>query len=98
MHKSIVAACHDVAEGKLDSSFVVDEIQGGAGTSTNMNANEVIANRALEIAGHAKGDYEKIHPLNHVNMSQSTNDVYPTALKVALILEIRELIAAMDYL
>ena len=98
LHKSIVAACHDVAEGKLDSSFVVDAIQGGAGTSTNMNANEVIANRALEIAGHAKGDYEKIHPLNHVNMSQSTNDVYPTALKVALILEIRELITAMAYL
>jgi aspartate ammonia-lyase len=63
-----------------------------------MNANEVIANRALEIAGFEKGDYSQIHPLNHVNMSQSTNDVYPTALKVALILEIRELIKAMDYL
>jgi aspartate ammonia-lyase len=98
IHKSIVAACEDVADGALDSSFVVDAIQGGAGTSTNMNANEVIANRGLEIAGHEKGDYSKIHPLNHVNMSQSTNDVYPTALKVALILEIRELIKAMDYL
>ena len=98
IHKFIVAACRDVAEGALDSSFVVDAIQGGAGTSTNMNANEVIANRALELAGFAKGDYEQIHPLNHVNMSQSTNDVYPTALKVALILEIRELIQAMDYL
>jgi aspartate ammonia-lyase len=98
IHKSIVAACEEVADGALDSSFVVDAIQGGAGTSTNMNANEVIANRALEIAGHEKGDYSKIHPLNHVNMSQSTNDVYPTALKVALILEIRELIKAMDYL
>ncbi len=63
-----------------------------------MNANEVIANRALELAGFEKGDYDKIHPLNDVNMSQSTNDVYPTALKVALILEIRELITAMQYL
>mgnify|MGYP000509758040 CR=1 FL=1 len=98
LHKFIVAACREVAEGNLDSSFVVDAIQGGAGTSTNMNANEVIANRALELAGYKKGDYEKIHPLNHVNMSQSTNDVYPTALKVALIIEIRELIKAMDYL
>lgn len=98
VHQAIVAACRDVAEGQLDSSFVVDAIQGGAGTSTNMNANEVIANRALEIAGFKKGDYSKIHPLNDVNMSQSTNDVYPTALKVALILEIRELIKAMDYL
>ena len=98
IHDAIVAACHDVAQGSLDSSFVVDAIQGGAGTSTNMNANEVIANRALEIAGFEKGDYSQIHPLNHVNMSQSTNDVYPTALKVALILEIRELIKAMDYL
>lgn len=98
VHKFIVAACHDVAEGMLDSSFVVDAIQGGAGTSTNMNANEVIANRALELAGFELGDYERIHPLNHVNMSQSTNDVYPTALKVALIIEIRELVRAMDYL
>ena len=94
----IVAACHDVAEGMLDNQFVVDAIQGGAGTSTNMNANEVIANRALELAGRAKGDYSYIHPLNHVNMSQSTNDVYPTALKVALILELRNLIDSMDYL
>src|SRR5690625_6694396 len=59
-------------------------IQGGAGTSTNMNANEVIANRALEQLGYAKGDYEVLHPLNHVNMGQSTNDVYPSALKLAL--------------
>jgi aspartate ammonia-lyase len=95
---AIVRACAEVAEGKFDSQFVVDAIQGGAGTSTNMNANEVIANRALELAGHAKGDYQHIHPLNHVNMSQSTNDVYPTALKVALILELRNLIDSMDYL
>ena len=95
---AIVAACHEVAEGKFDSQFIVDAIQGGAGTSTNMNANEVIANRALELLGHEKGAYEHCHPLNHVNMSQSTNDVYPTALKVALILELRELILAMEHL
>ena len=95
---AIIAACHEVAAGKFDKEFIVDAIQGGAGTSTNMNANEVIANRALELAGFEKGDYDKIHPLNDVNMSQSTNDVYPTALKVALILEIRELITAMQYL
>jgi aspartate ammonia-lyase len=70
-------------------------IQGGAGTSTNMNANEVIANRGLELMGHAKGEYEYLHPLEHVNMSQSTNDVYPTAVKVALHFGIRRLIDAM---
>ncbi|NBQ92993.1 MAG: aspartate ammonia-lyase [Micrococcales bacterium] len=95
---AIIGACHEVAAGKFDKEFIVDAIQGGAGTSTNMNANEVIANRALELSGHQKGEYEFIHPLNDVNMSQSTNDVYPTALKVALILEIRELITAMQYL
>jgi aspartate ammonia-lyase len=72
---------------------VVDVIQGGAGTSTNMNANEVIANRALELLGHARGDYRHVHPLEHVNMSQSTNDVYPTAVKVALRFLIDGLIA-----
>ena len=94
----IVAAAVEVAQGQFDSEFIVDAIQGGAGTSTNMNANEVIANRALELGGWIKGEYEHIHPLNDVNMSQSTNDVYPTALKLALILEIRELITAMEYL
>jgi len=98
VYKPIIQACEYVAAGNLDTEFVVDAIQGGAGTSTNMNANEVIANRALEIAGFQKGDYQHIHPLNHVNMSQSTNDVYPTALKVAPILEIRELLTAMAHL
>jgi aspartate ammonia-lyase len=98
IHDAIVAACAEVADGKFDNQFVVDAIQGGAGTSTNMNANEVIANRALEIAGFTKGEYQHVHPLNHVNMSQSTNDVYPTAIKVALILELRELVKAMDHL
>ncbi len=92
---AIVAACQEIAGGKLHGEFVVDVIQGGAGTSTNMNANEVIANRALELLGHKKGDYGHLHPLNHVNMSQSTNDVYPTALRVATCLSIRALLSAM---
>ena len=91
----IAQACEDVRSGALLEEFVVDVIQGGAGTSTNMNANEVIANRALEIMGHDKGEYQYLHPVEHVNMSQSTNDVYPTAIKVALHLGIRRLIAAM---
>jgi aspartate ammonia-lyase len=98
LNESIAKACIEVAEGKFDREFVVDAIQGGAGTSTNMNANEVIANRAIEIMGGAKGDYTIVHPLNDVNMSQSTNDVYPTALKLALILEINELLKAMAHL
>jgi len=81
---AIAAACDELLEGKLHSEFVVDVIQGGAGTSTNMNANEVIANRALELLGYEKGRYDVIHPLNHVNLSQSTNDVYPTALRLTL--------------
>ncbi|TSD40398.1 aspartate ammonia-lyase [Rhodococcus sp. KBS0724] len=81
---AIVAACSEIRDGALHNQFVVDVIQGGAGTSTNMNANEVIANRALEILGHRRGNYTALHPLDHVNMSQSTNDVYPTALKVAV--------------
>jgi aspartate ammonia-lyase len=73
-------------------------VQGGAGTSTNMNANEVIANRALEILGRPKGDYAVIHPNDHVNMSQSTNDVYPTAVKLALLLSNRKLVSTLNYL
>lgn len=96
--KPIIQACIDVRDGMLDSEFVVDAIQGGAGTSSNMNANEVIANRALEIAGFEKGDYSKIHPLNHVNASQSTNDVYPTAVKIALIIEILALLKEISHL
>lgn len=94
----IIAACIEVRDGLLDAEFAVDAIQGGAGTSTNMNANEVIANRALEIAGFEKGEYDHIHPLNHVNASQSTNDVYPTAVKVALIIEILALLDEMERL
>jgi aspartate ammonia-lyase len=98
INDAISKACQEVADGKFDGEFVVDTIQGGAGTSTNMNANEVIANRAIEILGGSKGDYEIVHPLNDVNKSQSTNDVYPTALKLALILEINELLKAMAHL
>lgn len=92
---AIVAACEEIRSGRLHDQFVVDQIQGGAGTSTNMNANEVIANRALEIMGHPKGAYAFLHPNEHVNQSQSTNDVYPTALRLAAWLGIHRLIAAM---
>jgi aspartate ammonia-lyase len=98
INDAISKACQEVADGKFDGEFVVDTIQGGAGTSTNMNANEVIANRAIEILGGTKGNYDLVHPLNDVNKSQSTNDVYPTALKLALILEINELLKAMAHL
>ncbi|MGE5675015.1 MAG: aspartate ammonia-lyase, partial [Mycobacterium leprae] len=82
---AIDQAAGEIAGGALADHFIVDALQGGAGTSTNMNVNEVIANRAVEILGGTKGDYSLVHPLNHVNLSQSTNDVYPTALRVAAI-------------
>ena len=81
---AIVTACHEIRNGLYHNHFVVDMIQGGAGTSTNMNANEVIANRALEIMGHQRGEYQYCHPNNHVNLSQSTNDAYPTAMKLGI--------------
>ena len=80
----IVRAAQEIRAGRHHEHFLVDMIQGGAGTSTNMNANEVIANRALELMGRRRGDYDGVHPNNHVNLSQSTNDVYPTAVKLAL--------------
>ena len=83
--RAVITACRDVSSGKFNSSIVVDPYQGGAGTSTNMNFNEVIANRAAEILGGELGDYGLVHPVDHVNMHQSTNDVYPTALKVAVL-------------
>ncbi len=91
-------ACEELRNGSFDDEFVVDVIQGGAGTSTNMNANEVIANRALELGGRQKGDYDFIHPNEHVNLSQSTNDVYPTAVKIAIILATQSLLEAMEVL
>ncbi|WP_030897189.1 lyase family protein, partial [Streptomyces sp. NRRL S-474] len=95
---AIAAACREIRGGRLHDQFVVDVVQGGAGTSTNMNANEVIANRALELLGHAKGDYRHLHPNEDVNLGQSTNDVYPTAVKVATVAAVRELLAAMTVL
>lgn len=95
---AIIKACREIKEGRLHEHFVVDMVQGGAGTSTNMNANEVIANRALEIMGHKRGEYKFCHPNNHVNLSQSTNDAYPTAIKIALIRSIRKLIVALKLL
>jgi aspartate ammonia-lyase len=91
MKKAIVRACEELKNGKFHVHFVVDMVQGGAGTSTNMNANEVIANRALELMGYEKGQYEHCHPNEHVNMSQSTNDVYPTAIKLGLIYDSKKL-------
>lgn len=101
--RAIDQACQEIIDGKLHYHFVVDMIQGGAGTSTNMNANEVIANRALEILGHKRGEYQYCHPNNHVNLSQSTNDAYPTSVHIAIINSnrsvidyLRELIDAFD--
>ncbi|HEY7088427.1 MAG TPA: aspartate ammonia-lyase [Tepidisphaeraceae bacterium] len=95
---AIQKACDEILEGKLHDQFVVDMMQGGAGTSTNMNANEVIANRGLELMGHAKGEYQFLHPNDHVNCSQSTNDAYPTAIKLAVIFSLKDTLAAMTEL
>jgi aspartate ammonia-lyase len=92
---AIIAACDEIIAGKLHEHFTIDMIQGGAGTSTNMNANEVIANRALEILGHRKGQYEFLHPNDDVNRSQSTNDAYPTAIKLGVILTLRDATSAL---
>lgn len=91
--EAIEKACQEVIDGKYHDQFPVDMIQGGAGTSVNMNANEVLANRALEIMGYEKGDYEHCYPNDHLNLSQSTNDVYPTSVKLAIIKMNRALIA-----
>lgn len=96
--QAICQACDEIIAGKLHDQFIVDMIQGGAGTSANMNANEVIANRALEILGHAKGQYQYVHPNNDVNLSQSTNDAYPTALHIALHKKIESVLDAMAVL
>ncbi|GAB2961094.1 aspartate ammonia-lyase [Saccharothrix stipae] len=95
---AIVEACREIRAGKLLDQFVVDVIQGGAGTSTNMNANEVVANRALELLGHEKGRYRHLHPNEDVNLCQSTNDVYPTAVKIATVFAVRALLEAMAIL
>ncbi|WP_267524206.1 aspartate ammonia-lyase [Campylobacter sp. MG1] len=95
---AICFACDELIAGKYQDQFIVDMIQGGAGTSTNMNANEVIANIALEYMGHKKGEYEYCHPNDHVNLSQSTNDAYPTSIRVALYDYLGDLMDAMEYL
>lgn len=96
--EAISRACDELINGKHHSEFVVDLIQGGAGTSTNMNANEVIANVALELLGKKRGQYEFCHPNDHVNLSQSTNDAYPTAVRLAVYEQLGELIDAMQEL
>src|SRR3569833_2801454 len=94
----IEGACLELIAGKLHDQFPLDVFQGGAGTSTNMNANEVIANRALELMGHEKGEYKYCDPPDHVNCSQSTNDAYPTALHVGMALGNMQLVAAVNEL
>ena len=96
--ESVARAAREIRGGRHHEHFLVDMIQGGAGTSTNMNANEVIANRALELLGRPRGEYQTVHPNNHVNLSQSTNDVYPTAMKLALHSQIECLSLAMSRL
>src|SRR5512141_2406694 len=86
--EAIIGACDRLIAGEMREQFVTDFIQGGAGTSTNMNANEVIANLALERLGHRKGEYQYVNPNDHVNFGQSTNDIYPTAFRLALILRL----------
>ena len=88
---AIVKACDMILNQEFDSSFVVNKYQGGAGTSTNMNVNEVIANVSLELLGKELGEYDYIHPINHINLHQSTNDTFPTAIKISCIKEIRNL-------
>ncbi len=94
--QAIVQAADEVLEGKWHDQFIVDPIQGGAGTSMNMNANEVIGNRALEIMGHKKGDYIHLSPNTHVNMSQSTNDVFPTAIHISTLKLLEKLLKTME--
>lgn len=95
---AICRACDRIIAGEFHEHFVVDMVQGGAGTSSNMNANEVIANVALEILGHRKGDYQHCHPNDHVNCSQSTNDAYPTAAKLAVVMATGETVSALRVL
>src|SRR6185295_18543851 len=91
---AIVKAADEILTGELRDHFVVDIYQAGAGTSHNMNTNEVLANRASEILGEPKGTYKKVHPNDHVNMGQSTNDVFPTATRLALLLGAGPLVAS----
>jgi len=96
--EAIMAAADEILDGKLHDQFIVDPIQGGAGTSINMNANEVLANRALELLGEVKGNYQYISPNSHVNMAQSTNDAVPTAIHLATLTKLKELLVVMEEL
>jgi len=96
--EAIVAACDEILAGKLHDQFVVDDFQAGAGTSFNMNFNEVIANRALELVGRKKGEYSVIHPNDHVNMAQSTNDTYPAAMRLCILIIAQDLLDNLDKL
>jgi len=95
IYDAVDGACDQIIAGKHREQFVVDMIQGGAGTSTNMNANEVIANLALEAMGAKRGEYAKVNPNDHVNLCQSTNDTYPSAAKLAVVLKHRPLVTEM---
>jgi len=96
--KAIVTACDEVLAGKLIDQFVVDVFQAGAGTSFNMNVNEVLANRALEVLGKEKGDYKTVNPNDYVNMGQSTNDTFPTALHLSVLMALQPLLSSLDEL
>ena len=96
--EAIVAACDEILAGKMHDQFVVDVFQAGAGTSFNMNMNEVVANRALELMGHKKGEYSLIHPNDHVNMSQSTNDTYPTAMRLCILIIAQDMLDNLERL
>lgn len=93
---AITHACDKIANGDFNDQFIVNPLQGGGGTSFNMTANEVIANVALEMFGYKKGDYDIVNPLTHVNMSQSTNDVFPSAINLALIIKREPLLTALS--
>jgi aspartate ammonia-lyase len=95
---AIVRAADEILAGDWHDHFVVDVYQAGAGTSHNMNANEVLANRAIELLGGRRGDYALVHPNDHVNMAQSTNDTFPTAMRVATLLMVRETVPALERL
>jgi len=95
---AIIKACDKILAGKFSDQFVIEEMNSGAGTAFNMNSNEVICNVALEILGKRKGDYDSLHPNDHVNMSQSSNDTFPTAMHVAILLNVNEMLASVDTL
>ncbi|MBQ6702506.1 MAG: aspartate ammonia-lyase [Clostridia bacterium] len=98
VYKAICDACDYIIAGNLHDQFICDPIQGGAGTSANMNANEVVANKALELLGQTKGDYKMVHPNDHVNLCQSTNDVYPTAGKLTALKLIDKMLPKLEHL